>query len=73
MRTTTTVHLGDAASVTATIRTTETGSRYLVLNITGSPDSTMPYLAIFPSSPDFLDKLANECERVVREFVGDVP
>lgn len=73
MRTTTMVHLDDAASVTATIRTTETGSRYLVLKITGSADNVSPYLAIFPAGPEFLDKLANECERVVREFVGDVP
>lgn len=73
MRTTMTVHLDDAASVTATIRTTETGNRYIVLTITGSPDSVTPYFAIFPAGPEFLDKLANECERVVREFVGDVP
>ena len=73
MRTTMTVHLDDAASVTATIRTTETGNRYLVLKITGSPDSVTPYITIFPAGPEFLDKLANECERAVREFVGDVP
>lgn len=73
MRTTTTVHLDYAASVTATIRTTETGSRYLVLTITGSRDEPYPRLTIFPAGPEFLDKLANECERAVREFVGDVP
>ena len=73
MRTTTIVHLDDAASVTATIRTTETGNRYIVLTITGSADNVYPYFAIFPAGPEFLDKLANECERAVREFVGDVP
>ena len=73
MRTTMTVHLDDAASVTATIRTTETGNRYIVLTITGSADNAYPYLAIFPAGPEFLGKLANECERAVREFVGDVP
>ena len=26
-----------------------------------------------PDDPAFLDRLANECERAVREFVGDVP
>lgn len=32
-----------------------------------------PYAVTFMPDPEFLDKLANEAERLCREFVGDVP
>ena len=40
---------------------------YLTIG-TGSERCTLQ-----PSDPAFLDKLANEAERLCREFVGDVP
>ena len=65
------VHLQDSAKVEARICTDGDGKRYLVLEI--REDHAYPAVTFFPAGPEFLDKLANECERVVREFVGDVP
>ena len=73
MRTTTSVHLTEAARVSIDIRTGINGERYLVLNISDNEPSYLPGLALFIRGPEFLDKLANEAERAVREFVGDVP
>ena len=71
MQTTTMIHLDDTATVEAEIQTRRNGERYLLLRISESLGG--PHLTIFPAGPEFLDKLANECERVTREFVGDVP
>lgn len=65
------IHLSETSAVHADIATDGTGRRYIVLTITG--EYAYPSITIFPAGPEFLDKLANECERVVREFVGDVP
>ena len=73
MHTNTTVHLAKTARPTVSIRTlTPEGRPYLVLTIS---DTSEPGTAvnIFPAGPEFLDFLANECERGVREFIGDVP
>ena len=71
MHITTNVHLSKDARVSADIRTNEAGEKYLVLRIMDG--SVVPDLTLFPDDPAFLDKLANECERAIREFVGDVP
>jgi len=66
------IHLEPDARAGISIRTDVTGRRHIVLNVRDD-GSSVPYLTIFPAGPEFLDKLANECERAVREFVGDVP
>ena len=71
MHITTNAHLSKDATVSAHIGTNPAGEKYLVLRIMDG--SVIPDLALFPDDPAFLDKLANECERAVREFVGDVP
>jgi len=72
MQTGTMIHLEPDARADISIRTDATGHRRLVLNVRDD-GSRVPSLTIFPAGPEFLDKLANECERAVREFVGDVP
>ena len=72
MRTGTMIHLNPDARADISIRTDVTGQRYLVVEV-HDDGSLMSDLAIFPAGPEFLDKLASECERAVREFVGDVP
>lgn len=66
------IHLTEAANVTAEVARDGNGARYLVLTITDDM-AAYPTVTIFPAGPEFLDKLSNECERAVREFVGDVP
>ena len=72
MRTGTMIHLEPDAEVSINIRNEVSGQRYMVLEVRDD-GSAITDLAIFPAGPEFLDKLANECERAVREFVGDVP
>ena len=72
MQTGTMIHLEPDARAEISIRTNDLGHRHLVLNVRDD-GSYGPCLTIFPAGPEFLDKLANECERAVREFVGDVP
>jgi hypothetical protein len=69
---TTNVHLKRTARVKAHVRSYPHGDRYLLLSIEDE-SSPISGLHIFPAGPEFLDQLANECERAVREFVGDVP
>ena len=72
MHITTNAHLSKDATVSAHISTNPAGEKYLVLTIEDD-GAAYPHVTLFPDDPAFLDKLANECERVVREFVGDVP
>lgn len=66
------VHLSPKAKPICSVATDGNGRRYLVLTIEDD-GAAYPHVTLFPDDPAFLDKLANECERVVREFVGDVP
>lgn len=68
MHTTTTVHANAATTVTATFLQVEGGRRFISFDIEGGSNAVQIFC-----NPEFLDKLANECERAVREFVGDVP
>ena len=72
MRTGTMIHLEPDAAASISIKSDPAGQRYLVVNIRDEGPSIAD-LTIFPAGAEFLDKLANECERAVREFVGDVP
>lgn len=55
--------------VEGSILTTETGARHVYLTLgTGSTRITLHV-----NDTAFLDKLANEAERLTREFIGDVP
>ena len=72
MQTCSSIHLTSRATVSANIVTDGVGRRYLTLTITDD-GVAYPAITLFPEGPEFFDKLANECERAVREFVGDVP
>ena len=72
MHISTDIHLTPRARVTANIVTPQNGERYLTLTILDD-GVAYPTVTIFPAGPEFFDKLANECERAVREYVGDVP
>jgi len=70
IRTTSYVHLPANTRVTGMIRTQTNGDRYMVLDLSAQGVGDVTF---FIHDPEFLDKLANEAERLCREFVGDVP
>ena len=69
MKTSTYSVVDENTPVEGSILYIEGQGRVMYLTIgTGSERCTLQ-----PSDPAFLDKLANEAERLCREFVGDVP
>ena len=69
MKTSTYITVDENTPVEGTILYVEGQGRKMFLPIgDGSGRCTFQ-----PDDPAFLDRLANECERAVREFVGDVP
>jgi hypothetical protein len=72
MRTGMNVHLTTRAKVAGKVVTDGIGRRYITLEITDD-GVVYPAICFFPEDETFLDKLANECERVTREYIGDVP
>lgn len=68
MLTTTTIHPTNETRPTTEFLVSDT-RRFVCLSIGDKYGSRVDILC----DPEFLDRLANECERAVREFVGDVP
>lgn len=66
---TTTIHATDKTRATADFFEVPGQRRYIAMRIGDEYGSRVDIIC----GPEFLDKLANECERAVREFVGDVP
>ena len=69
MNTTITVHPTDKTTASTEFLEVPGQCRFIVLHIGDDYGSRVDIIC----GPEFLDKLANECERAVREFVGDVP
>ena len=72
MHTTTTVHITAKTRVYGDILTTTSGDRFMRLTI-GEEEYAGTRVELLISDPEFLDYLANEAERLCREFVGEVP
>ena len=72
MQTTTTVHVTSETRAYGEILTHSEGKRFMSLVIGEAPYGGTS-VALLITDPAFLDKLANEAERLCREFVGDVP
>jgi hypothetical protein len=72
MQTGTTHYVNDQTEVTAEILEVGDDERR-VMYLTVGPRWSPCRATFIIEGTDFLDKLANEAERLVREFVGDVP
>ena len=70
--TTTTAHCDETTRAFGEILTSSDGSRFMVFRIGAARygDTGVDFII---RTPELLDKIANEAERLCREFVGDVP
>ena len=72
MQITTTVHVNAKTRAFGSILTATSGDRFMCLTI-GEEEYAGTRVELLISAPEFLDFLANEAERLCREFVGEVP
>ena len=71
MHSTTNFHVNGSTRVNGEILVVPGSGRVMFFTVEGA--DRMDRMTFIVNDPVFLDKLANEAERLCREFVGDVP